>query len=80
MVVTTADPYALLLQRTLFHSPPLYPLFQHYIGSQVWNPLLSPLPPLTLSLHRRNNIRHNVSSDAKCFLPRPPLVVCYRHP
>ena len=27
-----------------FHSLPLYPLFQLYIGSQVWNPILSPLP------------------------------------
>ena len=37
--------YALLLQYYRFRSPPLYPLSQLYIGSQVWNPLLSPLPP-----------------------------------
>ena len=36
--------HALLLQYYRFRSPPLYPLSQFYIGSQVWNPLLSPLP------------------------------------
>ena len=62
MVVTTADPYALLLQYTSFHSPPLYPLSQHYIGLQVWNPHLSPLPSLTLSLHLALHRRNNIST------------------
>ena len=32
--------------------------------------------PLTPFLHRRSNLQHNASCDAKCSLP--PRVVCYR--